>query len=705
MALEDLQRTHNRVITDLGNISASNDPSQIPHDSNEKLIKGAARLAAGEVLGLSQDETLALISRMSRRQTRADDQPMTENQALARLQQISNSLAEVSEGAELRGTKVREDAPVDPFGQDQSEYYEYREGDRNYEQQQIDRLQETLADMEDRDDLGRRKYERGMVRLKTGVNPEEYDYLAAQLDEIRPQRDDMTPKVALQQALTDLNAANAANRGASNALSRVFGGGQEDIEGYAQVSGGLEDDIDFGRTQRAADASLAAELVRRDSKEFNDESREANYYKAETEALAERRRLYGPGGTGMDGDINFALMRTKPTFGQIQQRQDGIYIDENGSPVAMQGPERAVMGSNTPSNAQALNAPTAQSSQSWVASQTPDYYDGGRTFGDLQQVNIGGTTTELADRIRGMRIGNQRLFSKVKPQVRSIDELQAVVDSIVRVAGEEGVTLGTKEVNPKTGRMRTKTSANPGTVEALNLLRYTPAEQERIASALFQLGASKSSGIDNEMKRRFFAREGDPRFRDDITFGAVDAMPSARPDETQAQLARINPGQTIENRDIVSALRDLEIADARKPFIGAVIDPSTGKIETAAGPGRINRFKPKNVIGEIEPFLRKKEEGFSAKTGKPIDEQSLRSRTTKARLTDERARRDRAKRRQLESDIKARRGPAPSEPNPTLSGPIGYGTDLQQVVNDAREQSSNMELSDKIREIRRRRTR
>ena len=707
MALEDLQRTHNRVITDLGNISASNDPSQIPHDSNEKLIKGAARLAAGEVLGLSQDETLALISRMSRRQTRADDQPMTENQALARLQQISNSLAEVSEGAELRGTKVREDAPVDPFGQDQSEYYEYREGDRNYEQQQIDRLQETLADMEDRDDLGRRKYERGMVRLKTGVNPEEYDYLAAQLDEIRPQRDDMTPKVALQQALTDLNAANAANRGASNALSRVFGGGQEDIEGYAQVSGGLEDDIDFGRTQRAADASLAAELVRRDSKDFNDESREANYYKAETEALAERRRLYGPGGTGMDGDINFALMRTKPTFGQIQQRQDGIYVDENGSPVAMQGPERAVMGSNTPSNAQALNAPTAQSSQSWVAAQTPDYYDGGRTFGDLQQVDISGTTTELADRIRNARIGRNKLkFPGVPPQVRTIDELQSVVDVIVDSAKREGVTLGTKEVNPSTGRMRTKRSVNPATEEVLNLLRYTPAEQERIASALFQLGASQSSGVDNEMKRRFFSRQADPRFRDDITFGSVDAMPSARPDETQAQLARINPGQTIENRDIVSALRELEIADARKPFMGAVIDPGTGKIESNAGPGHISRFNRTGVTGEdIEPFLREQAKGYSAKTGKPIDEDALRTNTTKARLTDERARRDRAKRRKLESDIAARRGPAPSEPNPSLSGPVGYGADLQSVVNDAREQSSNMELSDKIREIRRRRTR
>ena len=775
MALEDLQRTHNRVITDLGNISASNDPSQIPHDSNEKLIKGAARLAAGEVLGLSQDETLALISRMSRRQARADDhrmtedekrarfqrinstladvtqgqeghiaireaaerlgidetdaqasisrmtrmgpndEVMTESQALARLEEIAKSLSEVSEGAELRGTKVREDAPVDPFGQDQSEYYEYREGDRNYEQQQIEKLQETLADMEDRDDLGRRKYERGMVRLKTGVNPEEYDYLAAQLDEIRPQRDEMTPKVALQQALTDLNAANEANRGASNALSRVFGGGQEDIQGYAQVSGALEDDIDFGRTQRAADASLAGELVRRDEARYFDEQKERRYYIAEAEALAERRRLYGPGGTGMDGDINFALMRTKPTFGQIQQRQDGIYVDENGRPVAMQGPEPAIMGSNTPSNSQALNAPTAQSAQSWVAAQTPDYYSGGRTFGDLQQVNIGGTTTEFADRIRGMRIGNQRLFGKVSPQIRSIDELQTVVDSIVRVAKEEGATLGTKEVNPKTGRLQTKTSINPGTVEALNLLRYTPAEQERLASALFQLGAAKSSGFDNEMKRRFFAREGDPRFRDDITFGSVDAMPSARPDETQAQLARINPGQTIgvrnpdtgkiSNRDISAELKKLQIADARKPFIAAVIDPSTGKIEADAGPGRINRFKPKNVIGDIETFLRKKEEGFSAKTGKPIDEQALRSKTTKARLTDERARRDRRRRRQLESDIAARRGPAPSDPNPSLSGPVGYGADLQRVVNDAREQSSNMELSDKIREIRRRRTR
>ncbi|MAA76857.1 MAG: hypothetical protein CML73_02335 [Rhodobiaceae bacterium] len=687
MALEDLQRTHNRVITELGNISASNDPVQVPHDLNEKLIKGAAKLAAGEQLGLSQDETLAIISRMSRRQKHKP--PITENQALARLQQVSKSLADVSEGAELRGTSVREDAPVDPFGQNQSQYYEYREGDTRYDQQEISKLAEQLSDMEDQDSLGRRRYERGQVRLKTGVNPGDYDEMADMLAEMKPQRDDMTPKVALQQALAELEASGAAG-----------------TQGYAQVAGALEDDIALGRTQRAADASIAGEMVRRDSKDFNAEAREANYYRAETDALQERRRMYGPGGYGMDGDINFALMRTKPTFGQITQRQDGAYIDENGNTVAVQGPERAVMGSNTPSNSQALNAPTAQSAQSWVAGQTPDYYDGGRTFGDLQQVDITGTTTEFADRIRGMEVGGRTMFTGASPQVRSIDELQAVVNAIVRVAGEEGVTLGTKEVNPNTGRMQTKRSANPGAQEVMNLLRYTPAQQERIASALYQLGASKSSGVDNEMKRRFFNREEDRSFRDDVTFGAVDAMPSARPDESQAQIARIRPGQTVDGRDIATQLRNLQVADARKPFIGAVIDPSTGVQETNAGPGRITRFNRSGATGEdIAPALRAQAEERSRRTGKPVDETALQRNTTKARLTDERARRDAKKRQERQTNIATLRGPAPSEPNPTMSGPAGYGDALRRVTDDAREQSSNMELSDLIREIRRGRTR
>ena len=73
MALEDRQQMHNRVITAVGNTSASNDHKQHKHDSNSKLIKSAEAFAAGRTLGMSEEETLAAMSRQLRRQKRADD--------------------------------------------------------------------------------------------------------------------------------------------------------------------------------------------------------------------------------------------------------------------------------------------------------------------------------------------------------------------------------------------------------------------------------------------------------------------------------------------------------------------------------------------------------------------------------------------------------------------------------------------------------
>ena len=56
------------MISVSGNFSASNDPNQLPHDANEVLIKGAQAAAAGKTLGLSEEETLAAVSREYRRQ-------------------------------------------------------------------------------------------------------------------------------------------------------------------------------------------------------------------------------------------------------------------------------------------------------------------------------------------------------------------------------------------------------------------------------------------------------------------------------------------------------------------------------------------------------------------------------------------------------------------------------------------------------------
>jgi len=711
VALEDLQRRHNRVISNVGNYSASNDPFQVQHDANEKLIAGARKLAAGQQLGLSEEETLALVSNMARRQKRADGQPMTEADALRKLQQTAATLADGTDRGEIRGVGYADELDVDPFGQDQSDFYQYGPDDRQFQSQQIENIKDELASMEDRDNKDRTRYEKGQAVLKTGVNPDEYDDLREDLSELLPERDQMTPRAALQGTLAELNAANEANKQQSGLLSRVFGGGNEDLEGYAQVSGALEDAINFGRVQRDADASIGGELARRDSGRFDKETQIANQYRSAAEAEAIARDLFTIGGRGAQGDLNIAALRTQPTksFGQIGIGPSGAYIDETGNTVAVQGPERppagVISGSNTPDTAQALNAPQPQTAIDYVAKQLPDFTEGGRVYGDYPQVDITGVTTELADRIRGLKIKGQTPFSRVSPQIRSVDELQRVVDAVVELGTKGGAKFSTKEVNPDTGRMVNKINPNPGAQEVMNFMRYTPAEQGRIANALFQMEAARRSGYNAGGKEQYFSRTGGTGFKgDDITFNAPDALPLARPDEQRAEVARINPGQTIEGRDIGTRLRELESPGARQPFIGAVIDPRTRKPETVAGPGYINRYNRTGATGEdIAPALRAQE--VERAKGKPIDIMGLRNKVTKARLVDERARRDSKKRAQREADMAARRGPAPSEPG--LPSAVGYGDELRQVISDARRQSANMSEDDKfvetIRRIRGRR--
>ena len=72
MSLENIQARTNGQRVAAGNVSASNDPSQWQHDGKEQLIKGAELASAGRILGLSEEETLAAVSRQYRRQARVD---------------------------------------------------------------------------------------------------------------------------------------------------------------------------------------------------------------------------------------------------------------------------------------------------------------------------------------------------------------------------------------------------------------------------------------------------------------------------------------------------------------------------------------------------------------------------------------------------------------------------------------------------------
>ena len=206
---------HNRFITAIGNNSASNDHNQHKHDMNSKLIAAAGKFASGKNLGLSEEETLALMSRELRRQRRKD-QDVTPEDIARQFAQSGNSLADVSTGAEIQGVGYLEEPAVDPFGQDQGQYYDYKPDDAQYEEQQLARMQEQMLDMEDRGEgtaaypEGKQKRDqRGQVILKTGESPEDYEQLQRDTGEIieKRKRDTVAPSAPLVDALGRLDAA------------------------------------------------------------------------------------------------------------------------------------------------------------------------------------------------------------------------------------------------------------------------------------------------------------------------------------------------------------------------------------------------------------------------------------------------------------------------------------------------------------------
>ena len=200
------------------------------------------------------------------------------------------------------------------------------------------------------------------------------------------------------------------------------------------------------------------------------------------------------------------------------------------------------------------------------------------------------------------------------------------------------------------------------------------------SNALYQMEVAKNAGINQQGKQQYFTRTGPmgslqpTQFRESpdkvipTTEGGAkvffDSPEAINPRDGQAPVARIQPGQQMEGKDIGSSFRRLASPGARQPFIGAVevIDKETGKrgVEQDAGPGYMTRYNRTGQTDpiEIEKVLREKERQNQVKRAKksrgrimPVDEQDLRGKVVKAQLTQERANRDAKKRQEKERII------------------------------------------------------
>jgi hypothetical protein len=316
VSLERVQQLNNRQNVNTARTSASLNPSQQPNDMTELLIKGAEQAAAGRQLGLSEEETLAAVSRQFRRQRRLD-QNVTQEDIERQFVQAGNSL---TDGPEIRGVGYEEMPEVDPFGESQDDFQNFTANDRGF--------------TEDVDT--------GLLRRET-------------FDESRGEQFDVAPASVLSDALARLKQGTETY-------------GYDAFPGSAQVAGRLEEDLLSSGAEREAGRALVEEVVRQDSARFSPAVRAENdEYVANLASYLGSKFTAGGEGTMADeaigrigevkslgkvGETAQVIRYSGDTsaFPAATQNANGVYVDpRTGQPIAIQDtvPD-ALAGSNTP---------------------------------------------------------------------------------------------------------------------------------------------------------------------------------------------------------------------------------------------------------------------------------------------------------------------------------------------------------------------
>ena len=612
----------------------------------ELLLEAAKKLAAGQALGLSPDQTLAMLRRGIKRGQR--ENPSVTEEAL--LKQMFEATAAANEVAPAE-LSMRKDIPTARNEFTADDLQTLSRGDRDYDKAQAakrtaQRVEEEYEEQQNRlarrvdgnrDKRGNRVFENPLGQWEPSAQ------------EVVRDREGVIDSTGVREALARLKAANAAAGG---------------LEGAAAIEGSLEDSLGSSQTvgaannPRNADASLGRELVRRDNQNYNPVSPAAKWNNAraaqearvlgaamgeiitDTDAAA-KARYRGEGYKGQNV-LNAIVSQQQrelsiPAAGRAAdiETREGLYVDPiTGSPLAMDEPATtAIAGANTPDTAQMVNAPKASSSISWVAKSVPQPNTFANSGGDMPQVDIGQATQLFSERLRSLK-GVGPGLQNISSNVRSVDEFQKAVDYVIDQGNRRGMQWK-KEVTgdsaPGSERIRRfEPTTKPGVDEVMRLLRYTPAEKEALAGALYQLELAKGASVDDKVKQAYFARQANPRNVSDIAFGSKEALAIPNVGEAQSQVALIKPSARHERKGLLTQLNKLRDSDARSAEIGLI----------EGEPSRIYRVAPPGVApADIPAYYAAEEEGWAKKSRKPVNVERGRQKGIRGQLAAEKARR------------------------------------------------------------------
>lgn len=484
-------------------------------EERKRLISGAKVLAWGAKRGLSEDDLIDIITNPRVRQ-QALKSGVVSKEAVSRLI------------AQAKQTEDIDAYEVDPFGQDQSEYYTYdpaSDPSKYYDQEQA-KLKDLKEYFEDESPKARKARQKRDPLGYQAVKEDLGETYAATNDRYRLAAPQGAMDAPLEQALRLLNS-NIDPISAYTAQGGVIRRPAVDLMKYnsapvvsqynllaqapsaAALSGSIE--LNDVSEQVKAQQSLAEQLVRAErasrlyspviAQQINDQ----NY------ALSQQiGRSFTAGGAGALADRNIARIPVLKTLGGTgalsefsMYSTEPVLSAEDLSPAYQLG--------NVPETPLTTVNHAGLSALDFVDTYKQGLKTQGRVIGNYPQVDITLETTNFINKLRDNSTMQKLGIVPQTENLRSVAGLQVLLDRINATNIKPDGTVRSKFFTsvPVEGQKRPKNVFNQlvGGNELMNKLDMTGGERERLATALFQIEAARRSPVNQEAKAAYSRRD------------------------------------------------------------------------------------------------------------------------------------------------------------------------------------------------------
>ena len=490
--------------------------------ADPSITLGAQLAAAGRTLGMSPDETMALVHRKALQNGISDDaalsaflEKMGEVQALnEEMPGRIDSLRTIPNNEVEFGELGNQDALQNFGGMKDGKI-------KNIEQQLVER--ERAGDKRDPNEIVRYYFDKAKKKpAKETFYADDGVPIPARFQEAAKGRDfgvyekaggedegiyvqrgdqrvfrqfgqevadpkDIKPPKYIQGAGNNANLA-PAQQIMRDELARLQLGidqfGADAFPGIADAAGRLEAQI---QGDAGAERSLARELVRRDLGNVNLDAVKRN----DQNALSDARRLFMEGYPGPQifnqmGDIGKNGPAKIGDDFSVTRRVPGREVEPTSLPVSL--PEDL----NAPVTDNRFVGPLQKQAQ-WLAQHAPGYREG-KIFGDFPQVAIDAQLQRVEEALANIKLGNQGIQPTIT-QIRNIDDLQQAADAIIAASGGRGLKIreGNENVYVE----------NPGIHEVLRKAKFNDNMENELARALFQVEAAARAPRNIAQKIRF----------------------------------------------------------------------------------------------------------------------------------------------------------------------------------------------------------